>query len=91
MLATERRGDRVRISIRDSAAGVGAADRSRIFVPIFITAPEGEGTGLGLSISHSIVDKHGGTIEVESAPGEGTEFTVTLPIAQGPGAGKLRP
>jgi two-component system NtrC family sensor kinase len=54
--------------------------RKRVFDPFFTTKEVGEGTGLGLSISYSIVKKHGGEITVESGEGEGSAFTVTLPI-----------
>jgi signal transduction histidine kinase len=54
--------------------------KAKIFNPFFTTKPAGEGTGLGLSMSHDIIVKqHGGTIDVESSPGEFTEFTILLP------------
>ena len=53
---------------------------ARIFDPFFTTKSVGEGTGLGLSISHSIVSDHGGRIELESTPGQGACFRVTLPV-----------
>jgi len=68
------------VEISDTGAGISADKLSRIFDPFFTTKPVGEGTGLGLSISHGIVERHGGTIEVESAPGRGTTFTISLPI-----------
>ena len=68
-----------RIEIKDDGCGVEAAIRDRIFDPFFTTKPVGVGTGLGLSISYGIIQDHGGTIEVESAPGCGSTFTVTLP------------
>jgi two-component system, NtrC family, sensor kinase len=70
----------VQIHVIDSGCGIPPAIRDRIFDPFFTTKPPGKGTGLGLSISHGIVEDHGGTIEVESTPGQGTHFTVTLPL-----------
>jgi signal transduction histidine kinase len=71
---------RVSVSIRDTGTGIEPAKLPRIFDPFFTTKDVGEGTGLGLSISHGIVTKHGGTIQVESKPGEGSAFTVELPV-----------
>jgi two-component system NtrC family sensor kinase len=53
---------------------------SYLFTPFFTTKPVGEGTGLGLSISHGMVQEHGGEILVKSKPGEGSTFTVRLPV-----------
>jgi len=74
----------VEIHVLDTGCGIAPAIRDRIFDPFFTTKPPGKGTGLGLSISHGIVEDHGGTIEVESTPGEGTHFTVTLPLRPPP-------
>ena len=70
----------VRICIRDTGQGIKKKDLSRIFDPFFTTKRTGEGTGLGLSVSYGIIKSHGGDISVESAPGKGSEFTVSLPI-----------
>ena len=70
----------VEISIADTGCGIPEKDLARIFDPFFTTKGVGKGTGLGLSVSHGIVDAHGGSIEVESTPGEGSTFRVYLPI-----------
>jgi signal transduction histidine kinase len=72
-------GQWVHILIRDSGVGVPSEDMNKLFDPFFSTK-EG-GVGLGLSIAHRIIDQHHGKIEVESTPGEGTLFTVWLPIS----------
>jgi signal transduction histidine kinase len=71
------------VSFTDTGCGIPQADMERIFEPFFTTKQGGHGTGLGLAIAYGIVERHGGTIKVESLPGEGTTFTVHLP-AQGP-------
>ena len=74
---SDRRAVKIRIS--DNGTGIPDAVRSKIFQPFFTTKPTGEGTGLGLSLSYDIITKsHGGTLEVVSKEGEGTEFIVTL-------------
>ena len=70
----------VKISIRDNGKGIGKDMLPKIFDPFFTLKPAGGGTGLGLAVSHQIISQHGGTIEVESEVGKGTEFVVTLPI-----------
>ena len=80
--ATKNRGDCVEITIRDNGTGIPADVKERMFNPFFTTKPAGEGTGLGLSISHDIVVKqHGGSIEVNTEPGEFTEVRIILPRA----------
>jgi signal transduction histidine kinase len=75
------KGD-VEVTIQDSGPGIEPEVAARIFEPFFTTKAKGEGTGLGLSISARIVEKHGGTIRVDSQPGR-TRFEVRLPI-EGP-------
>jgi signal transduction histidine kinase len=87
--STKSLGDRVEISIRDNGTGIPPEVKEKIFNPFFTTKPAGEGTGLGLSISHDIVVKqHGGSIEVDTQPGEFTEIRVILPRAAGFVAGR---
>jgi len=73
-------GDRVRIAIADTGPGIPAELRDKVFEPFFTTKPAGEGTGLGLSLCRNIVAEHGGTMTVESEPGQGTTFVIELPI-----------
>lgn len=79
-ITTRLEGESVRITISDTGAGILPEDVSQIFNPFFTTKPVGEGTGLGLSITYGIVERHGGTISVKSRRGEGTTFTVMLPV-----------
>jgi signal transduction histidine kinase len=69
------------IEIADTGTGIDEHDMPQIFEPFFSTKTEGRGTGLGLSIVRGIMDAHGGTIEASSTIGEGTTFTLTLPLA----------
>jgi two-component system, NtrC family, sensor kinase len=79
---TKNLGDRVEIRIRDNGTGIPPEVKEKMFNPFFTTKPAGEGTGLGLSISHDIIVKqHGGSIEVDTKPGEFTEFQIVLPRA----------
>ena len=70
----------VRIDVIDTGPGIDPAIQDRIFDPFFTTKPVGEGTGLGLSISYGIAEEHGGSIEVDSTPGNGARFTLRLPL-----------
>jgi signal transduction histidine kinase len=67
------------LRIKDSGRGIPEDIRLKLFDPFFTT--KDSGTGLGLSISHGIVERHGGTISLESQVGQGTTFTITLPAA----------
>ncbi len=68
------------ISIKDSGIGMSEETKNRIFDPFFTTKDVGIGTGLGLSISYGIIEKHHGTITVDSTPGVGTQFTIRIPL-----------
>jgi len=77
------------IAVTDTGVGIGADQIDHIFEPFFTTKdqdpdPASRGAGLGLSVSYSIVEAHGGTIEVGSVPGQGATFTITLPIPEFP-------
>ena len=74
----------VRIEVADRGSGIDPSIVARIFDPFFTTKPIGQGTGLGLSISYGIVHEHGGSIEVKSEPGQGSTFTIFLPVAAPP-------
>jgi two-component system, NtrC family, sensor kinase len=77
---TRNLGDSVEIRIRDNGTGIPPEVKEKMFNPFFTTKPAGEGTGLGLSISYDIIVKqHGGSIEVDTQPGEFTEFRIILP------------
>ncbi|NTU78720.1 MAG: GAF domain-containing protein [Chloroflexales bacterium] len=72
----------VEVCVRDEGCGISAEVLKHIFDPFFTTRPVGQGTGLGLAISYSIVQQHGGQIEVFSQPGAGSTFAVRLPVAE---------
>jgi len=71
---------KIRIRVCDTGSGIPADILPRIFEPFFTTKEEGKGTGLGLSLAYSIAKSHGGAIAVDSVPGEGTTFTIELPL-----------
>lgn len=72
------------VSFKDTGVGMSDEVRKRLFKPFFTTKPEGVGTGLGLALSAEYIEEHGGKIEVESAPGEGAEFRLLLPLLSSP-------
>ena len=81
-LELTRVGEHAVVRVTDTGPGIAPDVLDRIFDPFFTTKRELGGTGLGLPLSQSIVDEHGGTLTVASAPGGGAEFTFTLPLAE---------
>ena len=79
-LRTYARDGRAFVQISDTGCGIKPEHLNKIFDPFFTTKKQGDGTGLGLSVSYGIVREHNGTIEVQSKPGEGATFTVSLPL-----------
>ncbi len=78
---TRAANDKVMIQISDNGCGIPDSIQSQIFDPFFTTKEIGKGTGLGLSMTYNIIEKHNGKIEVKSCVGEGTTFTVYLPVS----------
>ena len=73
--------DYVALTVRDSGPGMDAATLERIFEPFFTTKPVGQGTGLGLAVVHGVMRTHEGGVDVHSAPGQGSRFTLYFPVA----------
>jgi len=73
--------DRVEIAVSDNGAGISAANLARVFEPFFTTKEPGKGTGLGLAIAKNFVTEHGGSIRLESEPGNGATAIIELPLA----------
>ncbi len=80
-ISTATNGQEFVIAVADDGHGIPENLRERVFEPFFTTKPVGEGTGLGLSITYSIVQKHGGTLELTPAPGGGTVARIRLPLS----------
>ncbi|HEY4723209.1 MAG TPA: ATP-binding protein, partial [Anaerolineae bacterium] len=77
-LSTFVEGGWLRIAVRDNGQGISSDEAAKIFEPFYTT--KATGTGLGLAVSYGIIQQHGGRIDVAGAPGEGTTFTVSLPL-----------
>jgi signal transduction histidine kinase len=81
-LSARREGERIMVEIHDNGPGIAPEVLSQLFDPFFSTKGAGRGSGLGLTICHRIVTEHRGSIHVSSTPGEGTTFTIELPVAE---------
>ena len=79
-ITTKQQGNEIRVIVSDNGDGIPPEAIKRIFEPFYTTKAPGHGTGLGLSVCHRIVKQHGGHIMVDSKIGNGTEFTVVMPI-----------
>jgi signal transduction histidine kinase len=79
-ITTSLKDAEVQVSISDNGCGIASEHLQKIFDPFFTTKPVGEGTGLGLSIIYGIIERHGGSISVESTIGKGTDFHITIPV-----------
>ncbi|MBK9167361.1 MAG: HAMP domain-containing protein [Bryobacterales bacterium] len=77
-------GGAVELVVEDNGEGIPPEIAAKIFDPFFTTKPEGKGVGLGLAVLYGIVRAHDGEVDVNSTAGEGTRFTVTLPLSSGP-------
>ncbi len=86
VVKTGKKAGHVGISVSDKGPGIKEENREKIFEPFFTTKPQGEGTGLGLSLTKRLVEANGGRIELVTAVGEGTTFTVLLPASAEGGA-----
>jgi len=80
-IVTRSGSDQATVEVADTGSGIPTDYLSRIYDPFFTTKEIGKGTGLGLSITYGIVQEHGGTITCDSSVGQGTRFTLTLPLA----------
>ena len=85
VLKSQRAEDRAILSVRDNGSGIPPDVAAKIFDPFFTTKPTNEGTGLGLALSNDIIREHGGTISVNTEPGEFTEMVVELPLTRSKG------
>ena len=81
-ISSEREGEHLRISLKDTGVGISEENLLKVSDPFFTTKPPGEGTGLGLFIAFNAIEEHGGTIELKSTPKIGTEFIIKLPVKQ---------
>jgi PAS domain S-box-containing protein len=79
-IRTRTDGEAVVVEVSDTGAGIAPESLSRIYDPFFTTKAPGQGTGLGLSITYAVIQEHHGAVKCDSEPGQGTRFTLTLPL-----------
>jgi signal transduction histidine kinase len=80
-LITKKAGNKIGIVVTDNGIGISQKILDKIFQPFFTTKPTGQGTGLGLSLAYDIVKAHGGELKVKTRDLEGSEFSISLPVA----------
>jgi len=80
-ISSRSEGNNLLVAVSDTGVGIPPENTAKIFEPFFTTKEVGQGTGLGLAVCYGILTEHGGSLEVQSAPGVGTTFTITLPAA----------
>jgi signal transduction histidine kinase len=72
--------NQVKLEVQDTGCGISPANMQKLFTPFFTTKREVKGVGLGLAVSYGIIQRHNGKIDVQSKEGEGTTFTISLPL-----------
>ena len=81
-ISTDLENSTLVLSVQDTGCGIPEGNKDSVYDPFFTTKEIGKGTGQGLAIVYSLIEKHGGSIELVSTEGEGTTFTVRLPMVQ---------
>jgi two-component system NtrC family sensor kinase len=84
-IASRRHADQVLVEVSDTGVGIPLENVPKIFEPFFTTKEIGKGTGLGLAVCYGILTEHGGRLDVQSTPGIGTTFTISLPVIDSDG------
>jgi two-component system NtrC family sensor kinase len=79
-IRTSYADENVRLEVQDTGCGISTENMSKLFTPFFTTKPEVKGVGLGLAVAYGIIQRHKGRIDVNSKVGEGTTFTIILPL-----------
>lgn len=79
-VSTKKMADKIFITVKDNGSGIPQTVIGKIFHPFFTTKPTGQGTGLGLSLSYDIMQADGGELKVNTEEGEGSEFTIVIPV-----------
>ena len=74
------RDNQLKVEVQDTGCGIAAENMRKLFTPFFTTKGKGKGVGLGLAVAYGIIQRHQGKIEVQSKEGEGTTFTIYLPL-----------